>query len=201
MLKVQKKLEGLDKKTRIIIIIAAAFLSLVFIFPIWSIDLWAPQYPEGLGLKIWLTKVTGDLDNINLLNHYIGMHPIKPNEIPELKLFTYFFSGLIALMLVVALLGKRVFLFAFSVIFVLFSFGALYDFYSWEYKYGHELNPNAAIIIEGESYQPPLIGKKQLANIEATSLPDAGGIFHIASMMLILGSSGFEILRSKRRES
>jgi copper chaperone NosL len=83
-------------------VVAALALSLVFIFPIWSIDLWAPQYPEGLGLQIWLNKMTGDLDNINLLNHYIGMHRIEPDSIPELKIFVYFFSFLVAFSLLVA---------------------------------------------------------------------------------------------------
>jgi copper chaperone NosL len=189
---------NIGRKSRIALVIAAAFLSIVFIFPIWTIDLWAPQYPEGLGLKIWLTKVTGDLDNINLLNHYIGMHAIKPNEIPELKLFTYFFAGLMALILLAAGLGKRIFLHLVSIVFILFSVAALYDFYIWEYKYGHELNPEAAIIMEGESYQPPLLGKKQLANIEATSLPDIGGYGHIISLFLVLGASVVEIQTARR---
>lgn len=190
---------NITKLSRIMVLVAALALALVFFFPIWSIDLWAPQYPEGLGLKIWLTKMTGDLDNINLLNHYIGMHPIKPDEIPELKFFVYIFSGLLAGMLLVAALGKRILLYGVTVLLLAFSTWALYDFYMWEYKYGHELDPNAAIKMEGESYQPPLIGTKYLMNIEASSWPSLGGYGHIVAVVLLIGSSFVEF-KSSRRE-
>jgi hypothetical protein len=64
------------------------------------------------------------------------------------------------------------------------------DFYLWEYDYGHNLNPEAAIKIPGMSYQPPLIGSKQLANFTAYSTPDTGGIIligaGIASLVILL---------------
>jgi copper chaperone NosL len=61
----------------------------------------------------------------------------------------------------------------------------LADFYKWEYDYGHDLDlENAIIRIEGMSYQPPLIGSKQLLNFRATSLPAAGGYALIASLAL-----------------
>ncbi len=37
---------------------ASLILLLVFLFPIWKIDLSAPQYPEGLGLRIWVNQIT-----------------------------------------------------------------------------------------------------------------------------------------------
>ena len=49
------------------------------------------------------------------------------------------------------------------------------DFWKWEYDYGHNLNPNAAIVVPNMSYQPPLIGFKQLLNFGAYSIPDIGG--------------------------
>lgn len=190
---------NMSKISRVVVLVSAFALALVFVFPIWSIDLWAPQYPEGLGMKIWLDKMTGDIDNINLLNHYIGMHRIVPDEISELKIFIYLFSGLIAALVAVALIGKRIFLHFVTLIFIIFSFGALYDFYQWEYKYGHELNPEAAIKIEGASYQPPLIGTKELMNIEATSWPDKGGMGHLAALLLVSLTSAYEIRSSKMR--
>lgn len=194
-------LGSMDKKSKILILLSALCLGLVFFFPLWSIDLWAPQYPEGLGMQIWLSKMSGDIDNINLLNHYIGMHPIKPDEIPELKLFIYFFSALIVFAALVALVGKRLLLHAYTVLFLLFSFAALVDFYNWEYKYGHELNPDAAIKMEGESYQPPLIGTKTLMNIEASSFPAVGGYGHIFAIGFAVGASVLEFRRSRKEKN
>lgn len=59
--------------SRVIIAISSLLIAISFFVPIWRIDLFAPQYPEGLVMKIWLDKLTGDVEVINGLNHYIGM--------------------------------------------------------------------------------------------------------------------------------
>jgi copper chaperone NosL len=59
------------------------------------------------------------------------------------------------------------------------------DFYRWNYNYGHNLDPNAAIQVPGMAYQPPLIGFKQLLNFGAYSIPDLGGWLLIAAGLLI----------------
>jgi len=68
-------------------------LVLMYFFPLWSISLQAPQYPEGLGLYININSIEGhkpnDLQSINGLNHYIGMKKIEPDSILELKLMPY----------------------------------------------------------------------------------------------------------------
>jgi copper chaperone NosL len=56
----------------------------------------------------------------------------------------------------------------------LFGIAILADMYRWGYEYGHELDPKAAIKVEGMVYQPPLIGYKQLLNFLAYSGPDTG---------------------------
>jgi copper chaperone NosL len=84
--------------------------------------------------------------------------------------------GIIISGLLLALIGKR-WLFAgwYSVFLAIAAFG-IYRFWHWEYIYGHNLDPNAAIKIEGMNYQPPLIGCKQLLNFTACSYPSWGGI-------------------------
>jgi copper chaperone NosL len=61
----------------------------------------------------------------------------------------------------------------------------LVDFYRWGYAYGHELDEHAAIKVPGMSYQPPVIGTKQLLNFHAASWPDVGG--WIAVLCLAVG--------------
>ena len=63
--------------SRIIIAIGALALTVVYFVPVWSIYLIAPQYPEGLSMQIWLDKITGQVEIINGLNHYIGMKHIS----------------------------------------------------------------------------------------------------------------------------
>ena len=75
--------------------------------------------------------------------------------------------------------------------------GALVDFYLWGYDYGHNLNPEAPIKIEGMSYQPPLIGTKQLLNFTAFSGPDIGGWIFIGIGALLFLLLVFEWKKNK----
>jgi len=171
-------------QSKIIVIAASLILILSFLFPIWYIDLEAPQYPEGIGLEIWLNKITGqnpnDLNNINGLNHYIGMKVIEPDAIPELTIMPFIIIFLILFGLTAGITGKRSLVYIWIVLFFVIAAVGLYDFYMWEYDYGHNLNPQAAIKIPGMAYQPPLIGSKMLLNFNATSMP------HIGSWILVL---------------
>lgn len=166
----------METRSKIIVILASLLLILTFFFPIWYIDLEAPQYPEGIGLEIWLNKITGqkphDLQNINGLNHYIGMKQIVPDTIPELKIMPFIIIFMIMFGLIAAFTGKRFLVYSWIALFIILAAVGLYDFYMWEYDYGHNLNPHAAIKIPGMAYQPPLIGSKMLLNFNAISMPD-----------------------------
>jgi len=172
---------------KIIFISSLIFIG-VFFFPIWNIDLQAPQYPEGLGLKIWINEVTGakefDLQNINGLNHYIGMKPINPDDIPELKIMPFIIAFIILFGLFNAFKGNRKLVYIWIIIFIILGAIGLYDFYIWEYNYGHNLSPDAPIKVPGMTYQPPLIGSKQLLNIKAVSLPGLGSFLIFLSIAL-----------------
>jgi len=165
----------------------------------WKITLEAPQYPGGISMFIWINKITGDteftIQNINILNHYIGMKYIEPDSIPELKYFPYVI-GLIALLEVIGLfLYNRWYYLAIGVLVFILSCLGIYDFYLWEYDYGHNLNANAPIKIPGMVYQPPLFGSKMLLNFNAISLPSTGGIlFFIAN---IFGFLSFIFFKKK----
>jgi len=168
---------------------AALALAILFVAPMWRVDLKAPQYPEGLGLRIWINQIRGatpnGLNSINGLNHYIGMKAIEPDQIPELRYMPYIVAGLVLCGLLVAMFGRRSLLYLYLGGFLAVALAGLYDFWRWEYDYGHDLDPTAAIRIPGMSYQPPLIGGKQLLNFHATSWPDAGGWAAIAAVAVI----------------
>lgn len=154
--------------------LALALLTCLFL-PLWRVALIAPQYPEGLGFYIWASRMSGDLQSINGLNHYIGMKQIVPESIPELRLMPWALGGLVAAGLGAAAWGRRKALTAWVALLALGALAGLADFWKWGYDYGHDLDPTAAIKIPGMSYQPPVLGTKQLLNFHATSLPAVGG--------------------------
>lgn len=79
----------LSTLSRWIIGVSSLFIIVAFFVPVWRIDLFAPQYPEGLVMKIWLAKLSGDVDIINGLNHYIGMGKIAESMFPEFSYLPY----------------------------------------------------------------------------------------------------------------
>ena len=178
----------MTKKDGIIVLIASLILIGTFFFPIWKIDLNAPQYPEGIGLRIWLNQITGlnehDLHNINKLNHYIGMKEIEPASIPELTFMPYIIIFLVVMGLITSLVKKKYLLASWLALIVILTIIGLYDFYIWGYEYGHNLNPNAPIKVPGMTYQPPLLGSKQLLNMRSVSLPAFGSYFIGISFIL-----------------
>lgn len=178
----------LTVRSRILVVVSALLLLGVYVVPLWRIQLHAPQYPEGLGMLIRVNTITGikppDLDNINGLNHYIGMKAIDPAEFPVLEVMPWVVGGLALLAVIAAASGLRVLLLGWLAMFALAGAAGMAEFYRWSYDYGHNLAPDAIIKIPGMSYQPPLIGSKQLLNFTADSWPASGSWLALAAFLL-----------------
>jgi len=179
--------QKLTVASRILVAFASGALIAVFFLPAWRIDLYAPQYPEGLTMNIWINGLSGDVDIVNGLNHYIGMKHITVDMFPEFKFLPYVVGFYMLLGLIVAVTGKRKFLLIYIVLTAVGGILAMLDFYRWGYNYGHNLDPTAPIQVPGLSYQPPLIGHKRILNFDSYSFPDVGGWIVIGAGMLAFG--------------
>ena len=183
-------------KARLIVLFAALLLIPVFFTPIWSITLYAPQYPDGIGMHIWLDDVTGherhDIRNINILNHYVGMAEIHPEDFWEFDVMPWVFAFMIFFGIATAALGRTWLLVTWIILFILLAIGGLADFYYWGYQYGHDLDPRAPIKVPDMSYQPPLIGSKELLNITAHSWPYWGSLFIGLSVIGAMFAYGYD---------
>jgi copper chaperone NosL len=161
---------------RLILLAALVLLPVFFlpVLPIWQMKLWAPQYREGLTLTIYSNTIKGDLQNINTLNHYVGMHKIAPDEFKEFtylpQLLTLF--GLMAL--IAALVNRRWIAILGWLVFTGFAVYMFYDYAQWLYHYGHDLDPRAALKLP--TFTPPVFGYKRMANFKVWSLPGPGTI-------------------------
>ncbi len=182
-------------------VLAVISLGLVFIQPLWKITLTAPQYKEGISMYIWINKITGDTDhtlqNINILNHYVGMKYIEPESIPELKYFPMVVLAMMVYGLIVVFIDRKWWYLSWSVMLLILGTLGLYDFYLWEYDYGHNLSDTAPIKVPGMVYQPPLIGSKMLLNFKAESYPHWGAL----GLALALAFGFMSFLLGKVRHS
>lgn len=172
--------------------LAVISLIALFIWPMWRITLYAPQYPDGVTMYIYINKLGGNspgtLQNINILNHYVGMKYIEPDAIPELQYFPYVIMGLMALGGLAVAVNKRQFYLAWAILFIFLAAIGVYDFYLWEYDYGHNLSDTAPIKIPGASFQPPVIGEKVILNFLAQSYPHTAGVIAGLSVPLAMAA-------------
>lgn len=175
-------------KSKLLMVIAALLLLLLFLLPLWKISLYAPQYPDGLKMYLNIDGIsdggTGDIANINIMNHYVGMKEIHEDDFKEFTYIPHIVIGLTIIGLLVALIKKRSLILVWLILIAVIGILGLYDFYLWEYDYGHNLDPRAPIKIPGAAYQPPLFGSKEILNFTASSYPQAGAFVIVISMAL-----------------
>ena len=169
--------ERFGRPERRLIVLAALVLIPVFflpVLPIWQMKLWAPQYREGLTLTIYANTIKGNLESINLLNHYVGMHAIKPDEFKEFRFMPQALSAFGLFALLAFLVNRRWLAILGWLIFTGFAVYMFSDYANWLYHYGNDLDPRAPIKLP--AFTPPLIGFKHMANFKVLSIPGAGTV-------------------------
>ena len=157
------------------IVVAALVLLPVFflpVLPVWTMHLWAPQYPEGLNLRIYTNNILGDLDKINTLNHYVGMHRITPKDFQEFTYMPQLLTLFGVMALFAALVNRRWLAILGWLAFTGFAVMMFSDYARWLWHYGHDLDPRAAIKLQ--AFTPPFIGYAKMANFKVWSLPGPG---------------------------
>lgn len=173
-------------------IVGSLLLLGLFAYPLWNITLEAPQYPIPLGMDIHINKFEDtnefDIKNINLMNHYVGMQFI-PETIPEFKVFPVVIGIMVILGVVIGFIGNHKWFLFWFILMSALGIAGMYDFYLWEYNYGHNLDPKAIMNFKNPDgsvmgFQPPLYGTKDILNFTAHSYPRAGAWFMFTGMFL-----------------
>ena len=166
-------------------------LLLSFITPMWRISMYAPQYPQGLWLDIYSYKLEAGnegqhLQEINTLNHYIGMKHLDRAEMSDLDWLPFGFGILALLAMRAAAIGTTRSLIDLTVINLYVCSFAFARFIYKLYLYGHELAPDAPVKVE--PFTPAIFGTKQIANFTTHSYPASGGfmIFVYAAGVTLL---------------
>lgn len=183
-------------KSRILMIVGSLLLLSLFVFPLWNIELGAPQYPIPLGMNIHIDKIVGanvgDIQNIDLMNHYVGMKEI-PKHMVEFDIFPIVIGVMAFLGILIGWKGSAKMFLAWFIVMSLLGVAGMYDFYLWEYDYGHDLNPKAAMkFVDMDdnpiTYQPPLFGTSHILNFTASSYPETGAYLMFLGMLMTLGA-------------
>ena len=164
--------------------------------PLWTMSFGAPQYPGGLELRIFAHTVTGDVNEINTLNHYIGMQRIDRASLSDLDWIPFGIGVLVLLCLRVAAIGNLRSLVDLTVLSLYVGAFSFARFVYKLYVFGHELDPKAAITVD--PFMPGVLGTKQIANFTTTSLPAAGTLWLGAFGLGLVGILAWNLARAMR---
>lgn len=171
--------------------LAAVFVAAAAFLPLWGMNLVSVQYPEGLRMTVYLDRIVGDITELNMLHHYVGMAEIDRAFFGELDVIRGLFFGVAGLLLVAALVRRW---WATLAPLAVLGGTAVYSFARMRrrlWEYGHDLDPTAAM--QMEPFTPPMFGEHQIAQFGVysyftwgTLLPAIAGALAVAALWLLL---------------
>ncbi|MGD9890368.1 MAG: NosD domain-containing protein [Dehalococcoidia bacterium] len=172
---------------------AAILLALAIALPLWKMTLLAPQYPGGLHMTAYGDRFAGDVREINILNHYIGMKPIEEADVLELQIFLPAMLLVIVAVLVLGVLPLPHWLKVAEGIGIwLLPIGIVADLQWWLYRYGHSMDPLAPLRLE--PFTPRVFGSTKVMNFHNDAEFAIGFWLLVAAAVVI--SLGPSLLRA-----
>ena len=188
-------------RARLLLLVLIVPLLASFAFPLWRISMKAPQYPEGLTMDIYSHKVVGgndghDVAEINVLNHYIGMHTITREELRDLDWIPFGLVAMALLALRAALLGNVRTMIDLSMIAAYVSAVAFGRFVYMLWDFGHHLSETAPVKVA--PFMPVVFGSKKIANFWTHSMPQLGSLLMGAFTVGVWGITLWYLIRGRR---
>ena len=171
---------------RVIAGVAAALLLVLAIpRPVWEARLTAPQYPQGLTLSAYGDRVEGDVAEITALNHYVGMRPYDPEDLPEMQLWVPTILAAIAAAVVSTVFGRRLWgrparLFVWSI-----PFGILAVIQFRLFEYGHDLTTDPRPALHLDPFTPWVVGKTHVINFTTLAFPGSAVLLILAAAAVL----------------
>jgi nitrous oxidase accessory protein len=155
--------------------------------PWWFFRLYAPQYPHGLTLVISLQGLSGDVHEIDMLNHYIGMAHLDAAAAFEREYAAQGVAGLVVAVLALSVLVNRKWRASLGLVGALLPLGFIADSFYWLHRFGHELDPRAPLHIP--SFTPQLFGNGSIGQFSTFARPELGFWMAVAGAVALLLAS------------
>jgi hypothetical protein len=193
-----------------LLLMAASFFA-----PMWWVSLTAPNYPEHIyphGVRIVLhwthvangcgaqqrereeiaeDEVLDCVEEMNTINHYIGMHPIERGAQLEFAAAPWLFLAF-GLLVVAGLFYAGPLWWFLWVPAIALPVGFLVDFSGWLYWFGHNLHDWAAFTVK--PFMPTVLGEGKVAQFSTFSYPHYGMALSVAASVLL----GLAMLRRRK---
>jgi hypothetical protein len=154
-----------------------------YLLPWWNFALFAPQYPKGLNLVIRLTGVSGDVAEINTINHYIGMGHLDDAADIERSIAGWLIAALGVFVVAITVLKGRRWDALSAAMTLGLPLGFVIDTWAWMYHFGHDLDPKAPITIA--PFTPVLLGAGKVGQFATWASPGLGFCLALAGVALV----------------
>ena len=160
--------------------------------PIWSCSLEAPNYPkkafpEGIPVFFHFDGFSGEVHEMNTINHYVGMDPMWRGGQFEREIGIYALLALSLFMIYFILFHKKILTF-FMIIPASLPLIFIADYSYWLYWFGHNLHDWGAFKIK--PFMPTVFGDGKIAQFITHSYPSIGfycllaiGLFSFLSIL------------------
>lgn len=168
------------------LLLMARIMLLVSLFvPFWHMELVAPQYPNNLHLIAYVNHLSGDVAEIDSLNHYIGMRPLGEAAQFERAIGVYVMIFFVLMLELASWIHTRwAVLLVLPV--VLFPAVFLVDLYLWMSHFGMNLDPDAPLSNSIEPFVPPVLGTGMVGQFKTVASPGLGLILSTCASVVIL---------------
>ena len=165
--------------------LARILLLVSIFFPYWHMELEAPQYPNGLYLTAYCNHLTGDVREIDGLNHYIGMRPLGEAAAFERSASVWMILAMFLLVEGAAFIHSK-----WAVILAIpaisFPIAFIGDLYFWMRTFGLNLNPEAPLSASVKPFVPTVIGEGGIGQFKTYASLGTGYWLAVASAGLIV---------------
>ncbi len=174
----------------LLLIAAGVLLACSYFLPYWRMTLHAPQYPKGLYVQAYLSRLEGDIREIDTLNHYIGMRPLNEAAQLERQLSAMLIATLVLLVLgAIFIHSPWAALLAAPAL--LFPAGFLLDLHYWLADFGQNLDPRAALSSSIKPFVPPVLGEGVIGQFRTVAVAGPGLWTAAAASLLVLAALWF----------
>ncbi|MEE9404064.1 MAG: hypothetical protein V3V20_04170 [Algisphaera sp.] len=167
------------------LLIAIVLIAISLFIPYWNLRLNAPQYPDGLTITSYINHLTGDVNEIDGLNHYIGMRPLDEAAQFEKSIAIAAMIGMM-ICLAVAIFIRSRWAILLALPTIAFPFVFLADLYYWMNKFGQNLDPTAPLSGAIKPFTPPILGRGLVGQFETIAWAGEGLILAFVASFLLM---------------
>jgi hypothetical protein len=167
------------------LIAAAVLLIASILLPYWSITLHAPQYPGGLTVDAYTYKLTGDVSEVDGLNHYIGMMELGEAAKIE-RAISRFAIPVVALLAVASFFVQSRWRWLLVLPVIVYPFIFMADLFAWLYYAGHSLDPGAALSSSISEFTPRILGTGVIGQFSTEATFGLGFYFALLAVVLVV---------------